>query len=113
MEKGTISNVFVRGAVAGLRGDAARLVKVLEWIAEGKRVRVLLVNIFAGITDLGEFAQLLVEALARVPQIRIPVVARLVGNNLDAAREFLLGRDIPVVTELEAALEHVRRHLSS
>jgi len=30
MEKGTISNVFARGAVAGLRGDAARLTRVLS-----------------------------------------------------------------------------------
>lgn len=95
-----------------LRGDATRLVNVLEWIAEGKRVRVLLVNIFAGITDLGEFARLLTEALARVPQIRVPVVARLVGTNLNAAREFLAARSISVVTDLGAALAHVRRHLA-
>ena len=104
---------FLDVRTGGLRGDATRLVNVLEWIAEGKHVRVLLVNIFAGITDLGEFSRLLVEARERAPQIKVPMVARLVGTNLNAAREFLVSRDVPVVTELGAALEHVRRHLNS
>ncbi len=103
---------FLDVRTGGLRGDATRLVNVLNWIAEGKRVRVLLVNIFAGITDLGEFARLLAEAFARVPQLKVPVVARLVGTGLEAAREFLAARNIPVVTDLGAALAHVRRHLA-
>ena len=103
---------FLDVRTGGLRGDETRLVHVLEWIAQGPRVRVLLVNIFAGITDLGEFARLLVKAFARVPQLKVPVVARLIGNNLDAARAFLAARDIPVVTDLGAALEIVRRHFA-
>ena len=104
---------FLDVRTGGLRGDPTRLVNVLKWIAEGKRVRVLLVNIFAGITDLGEFARLLMEAFAQVPQIKTPVVARLVGTQLETAREFLASHNIPVVTDLGAALEHVRRHLAS
>jgi succinyl-CoA synthetase beta subunit len=103
---------FLDVRTGGLRGDATRLVSVLNWIAEGRRVRVLLVNIFAGITDLGEFARLLTEAFARTPQLKVPVVARLVGTGLDTARKFLSGRDIPVVTDLGPALEQVRRHLA-
>ncbi len=102
---------FLDVRTGGLRGDATRLVNVLNWIAEGKRVRVLLVNIFAGITDLGEFARLLTEAFARVPQLKVPVVARLVGTNLEAARGFLASRNIPVVTDLGAAIALVRGHL--
>jgi len=102
---------FLDVRTGGLRGDATRLVNVLNWIAEGKRVRVLLVNIFAGITDLGEFARLLTEAFARVPQLKVPVIARLVGTNFEAAREFLASRDIPVVTDLGVAIALVRGHL--
>jgi hypothetical protein len=40
------------------------------------------------------------------------VVARLIGNNLDSARAFLAARDIPVVTDLDAALVLARRHLA-
>jgi succinyl-CoA synthetase beta subunit len=104
---------FLDVRTGGLRGDPARLVNVLNWIAEGPRVRVLLVNIFAGITDLGEFSKLLVEAFERVPQLKVPVVARLVGTRLDAAREFLLARDIPVSTDLADAIGHVRKHLKN
>jgi hypothetical protein len=39
---------------------------VLGWIGE-RDVNVLLVNIFAGITDLAEFAKLLCLALERTP----------------------------------------------
>ncbi len=102
---------FLDVRTGGLRGDPARLVSVLEWIAEGPRVRVLFVNIFAGITDLDEFARLLIEAFAHVPQLKVPIVARLVGTGLDAAREFLAARDIPVATDLGDAIKHVRRHL--
>ena len=104
---------FLDVRTGGLRGDATRLVDVLGWIAEGRRVRVLLVNIFAGITDLGEFAQLLAEAFARAPQLKVPVVARLIGTGLEAAREFLAARNITVVTDLGTALIQVRRHLAA
>jgi succinyl-CoA synthetase beta subunit len=104
---------FLDVRTGGLRGDPARLVSVLEWIAEGPRVRVLFVNIFAGITDLDEFARLLIEAFARVPQLKVPIVARLVGTGLDAAREFLAARDIPVATDLGDAIRHVRRHFEN
>jgi succinyl-CoA synthetase beta subunit len=104
---------FLDVRTGGLRGDPTRLVNVLEKIAEGERVRVLLVNIFAGITDLAEFARLLSTALERVPHFKAPVVARLAGTNLAAAREYLAPRGIAVVTELGIALDHVRARLAS
>ena len=104
---------FLDVRTSGLRGDAARLVNVLDWIADGKRVRVLLVNIFAGITDLGEFAQLLIEAFDRAPQLKVPVVARLIGTRVEAAREILAARGIPVVTDLNAAIAELRKHLAA
>ena len=58
-----------------LRGDPTRLIKVLGWIGERPSVRVVLVNIFAGITDLPEFANLLCIALERTPPLKVPVVA--------------------------------------
>ena len=67
------------------RGDPARLVAVMRWIAARPSVGVVLVNIFAGITDLAEFARLLVQAAALVPELRVPIVARLIGRNLDEA----------------------------
>ena len=68
-----------------LRGSPARLIRVLEWISARPRVKVVLVNIFAGITDLGEFSALLADAIAATPALDVPVVARLVGRG--AAQE--------------------------
>ena len=94
-----------------LRGSPARLIRVLEWIAERKRVKVVLVNIFAGITDLGEFAGLLADAIAATPALRVPVVARLVGRGAEQARRVLAERmpGMVVEEELEAALARVAR----
>ena len=103
---------FLDVRTGGLRGDPARLVNVLNWIADGPRVRVLFVNIFAGITDLGEFSRLLLEAFARVPRLKVPIVARLVGTNFEAAREYLAAHKVPVATDLGEAIAHVRAHLT-
>jgi succinyl-CoA synthetase beta subunit len=104
---------FLDVRTGGLRGETARLVNVLNWIADGPRVRVLLVNIFAGITDLGEFSRLLVTALQEAPRFNVPVVARLVGNGLPAAREVLSQAGIKLHTDLDEALAEVRRCLKS
>ena len=91
------------------RGDPKRLMRVLEWISARPSVRILLINIFAGITDLSEFADLLCTALERTPSLQVPVVARLVGNRVEQARSILAARrpDIAVEEALDAALEHV------
>ena len=69
-----------------LRNDPTRLIKTLGWIAERPNVRVVLVNIFAGITDLSEFANLLCIALERTPSLKVPVVARIVGYRFAEAQ---------------------------
>ena len=90
-----------------LRGSPARLIEVLQQFTRGPDIAVVLVNVFAGITDLGEFAQLLLAALDAVPEIKVPVVARLIGNNFDAARLLIeqSGRSIAVELDLDKALQ--------
>ena len=92
-----------------LRGDSTRLTKTLGWISERPSVRVVLVNIFAGITDLAEFADLLCTALERTPALQVPIVARIVGNRFAEAREIFAQKrpDITVEEDLTAALNHV------
>ncbi|MGQ0750837.1 MAG: ATP-grasp domain-containing protein [Betaproteobacteria bacterium] len=102
---------FLDVRTGGLRGDPSRLVHVLSWIAQGRNVKIVLVNIFAGITDLGEFARLLLAALRSVPQLKVPVVARLAGNGIEAAGAQLAAAGIPATTELAAAVASVRAHL--
>ena len=84
---------------------------IAELKAIDPNIRVLLINIFAGITDLSEFSRLLVEALRQVPELNVPAVARLVGNGLPAARDVLQAAGIHLYTELDDALVEVRQHL--
>ena len=92
-----------------LRNDPTRLVKTLGWIAERPSVRVVLVNIFAGVTDLAEFANLLCIALERTPSLKVPVVARIVGYRFAEAKVVLAAKrpDIAVEELLDAALNRV------
>ncbi|HEV7800386.1 MAG TPA: ATP-grasp domain-containing protein [Burkholderiales bacterium] len=103
---------FLDIRTGGLRGETTRLVKVLQWLGEAPRVRVVLINVFAGITDLGEFSKLLVSAIREAPALQVPVVARLVGNRLPAAREVLKAAGIALHTDLDDALADVQAHLT-
>ncbi len=93
------------------RGSPVRLMRVLAWIAARPSVKVILVNIFAGITDLGEFAGLLADAIAQSPALQLPIVVRLVGNGAATAKQILAERMPGLVMEqdLDAALAHVAR----
>jgi succinyl-CoA synthetase beta subunit len=91
------------------RGNPARLVQALRWISEGPRVKVVIMNFFAGVTDLGELAGLIVQALDQSPDLKVPVVIRLIGNRLDAALEILgsAQRCLHVESDLERAITQV------
>jgi succinyl-CoA synthetase beta subunit len=99
----------------GFKGDPARLVQVFRWIAEGTSIRSVLMNFFAGMTDLGELAELLVIALERVPELkRIPITARMIGNGLDEARIVIAsaGNPITIETDLEQAMDRATQNLT-
>jgi succinyl-CoA synthetase beta subunit len=92
-----------------MRGSPARLMRVLEWINTGPGLKAILVNIFAGITDLSEFANLLAKALEGTPSLKVPVIARLVGRNAEAADRILheTHPDVFVTEDLNAALVRI------
>jgi succinyl-CoA synthetase beta subunit len=102
---------FLDIRTGALRGETTRIVKVLTWLSEAPSVRVLLANIFGGIANMGEFSKLLVAALGEVPALKVPVVARLVGNGLPDARGVLAAANIRLHTDLDEALDAVRQHL--
>jgi succinyl-CoA synthetase beta subunit len=89
-----------------MRGSPARLMRVLEWMTARPSLRAVLVNVFAGITDLAEFGALLASGVEQSPQLRVPVIARLVGRNASEARRILAERQpgMLVTEDLEEAL---------
>jgi succinyl-CoA synthetase beta subunit len=93
-----------------MRGSPARVMRVLEWITSRPSLRAVLVSVFAGITDLAEFADLLATGIERTPGLRVPVVARLVGRGASDARRILQERQpsVFVTEDLEEALRRVR-----
>lgn len=97
-----------------LRGSPQRLIRVLEWITSRPSLKVVLVNIFAGITDLGEFAGLLADAVTASPGLHAPVVARLVGRGAADARRILAEKrpDIAMEEDLQAALARIKAVLA-
>jgi succinyl-CoA synthetase beta subunit len=89
------------------RGDPARLIKVLRWLAEGCAVRTVLMNFFAGVTHLGEVAQLLLVALKAVPELKVPVTVRMIGNGYEEAMAVLeaAGSPVRIESDLGRALD--------
>lgn len=91
----------------GFKGDPSRLIQVLKWVASGPNVRSILMNFFAGNTNLAELVPLILIALESVPELRQPITLRMTGNGLEAARAILAesGNPIHVETDLERAVE--------
>jgi succinyl-CoA synthetase beta subunit len=92
-----------------MRGSPARVMRVLEWITSRPSLRAVLVNIFAGITDLAEFGALLATGMEQTPTLRVPVVARLVGRGAADARRILAERqpEMFVTEDLEEAMRRI------
>lgn len=91
-----------------MRGDPTRLIENLRAVQAGSNVQCVLVNIFAGITELGEFAELLLAALDAVPDLDRPMVVRLVGNGEAEAEAILRKAALPDLTlerDLDRALD--------
>jgi succinyl-CoA synthetase beta subunit len=95
----------------GMHDDPTRLIEAFRRATAGPNVRCVLVSVFAGITELGHFAALLLKALDAMPEMRLPVVLRLVGNGQADAERVLAasGRSLTVEPRLEAALAACHR----
>jgi succinyl-CoA synthetase beta subunit len=65
-----------------------KVVTAIKIITEDPNVKVVLFNIFGGITRCDDVANGLVQAL-EVSKVGVPIVARLTGTNEDKAREIL------------------------
>lgn len=62
-----------------------------------KKVRSVLVNIFGGIMRCDTIAQALVDIIKEVG-VKVPIVVRLEGTNVDIARKILDGSGVNVIT---------------
>jgi succinyl-CoA synthetase beta subunit len=74
-------------------------------------VRVILFNIFGGITRTDDVANGIVAAIRSEP-LKVPLVIRLTGTNEEAAVRILAGAGLSAMTDMDqavqAAVAHVR-----
>ena len=93
----------------GTVNDASRVVNSFRIISEDPSVRAVLINIFGGMARVDIIAQGVVDAHKEL-DIRIPVVVRLAGTNLEEGDRILRESGLPVVRAAdlgEAAREAV------
>ncbi|MHB1011558.1 MAG: hypothetical protein ACYC37_01415 [Desulfobacteria bacterium] len=87
----------------GFGADA--VTAALERIRGLRGVRVLLVNVFGGVTRVDGFAESIAAALDRIPGLDLPMVIRLEGTGADRGRELLAGIGLPSFPTLRGAVE--------
>ena len=108
-EKGASVFNFADVRTGGLRGDPARLLAIADRLVQAPRVRSVLVNVFGGVTDVAEVAQLLIDDV--LPRLipRMTVTIRLVGRGGKQARALLNQSLFPVnlAVGLDEAIEMV------
>lgn len=83
--------------------QAERVRECVELVLMNENVKVLLINIFGGITRGDEVAKGVVQAIEEL-RVEVPIVARIEGTNAEEAREILsCAKIIPARSVQEAA----------
>ena len=88
-------------------GGGARRERVktaMKILLQHPRTKVILVNIFGGITRCDEVALGIVDAIAET-KVSKPIVVRMLGTNEELGRKILEEHGIPMYTELEEAIK--------
>ncbi|MEC7777847.1 MAG: succinate--CoA ligase subunit beta, partial [Actinomycetota bacterium] len=74
-----------------------RVVKAFKVVLSDERVEAVLVNIFAGINRCDWVAEGVVKAMTDL-EVKVPVVARLSGTNVEEGRRILAESDVELIT---------------
>jgi succinyl-CoA synthetase beta subunit len=104
-ERGARPINFVDLRTGGMGRDPTRLRWVLDRVTARRAPRAVLVNIFAGITDLVAFAEALLAALEPHPALRDRIVVRITGNGFAEAAALCRAAGLVVTEDLGEAIE--------
>ena len=83
----------------GGSSNPEKIVEAMKLLLSDKHVRVVLINIFGGITRCDDVAKGLLEAFATL-KTDMPIVIRLTGTNEKEGRELLKGSQFTVATTM-------------
>ncbi len=81
-----------------------KVVSALEIITSDPNVKVILFNIFGGITRCDDVANGIVEAIKRI-DIKVPLVIRLTGTNEEEGVRILEGAGMSAATSMDEVVE--------
>jgi len=84
--------------------SADKVTAALRIILSDRRVKVVLINIFGGITRCDEVARGIIEAI-RTLNVQVPFVARLVGGNEEGGRQILANANLITASSLSEAVQ--------
>ena len=73
-----------------------RVAKAINLVLADKKVRAILVNIFAGINRCDWVAEGIVQAVSKI-DLTLPFVVRLSGTNVEEGREILKNSNLPII----------------
>ncbi len=88
----------------GGSSNPEKVVSALEIILSDKEVKVILFNIFGGITRCDDVAKGIIEATKRM-NITVPIVVRLTGTNEEEGRALLANTDLVPATTMDEAVK--------
>ncbi|XP_002738684.1 succinate--CoA ligase [GDP-forming] subunit beta, mitochondrial-like [Saccoglossus kowalevskii] len=74
-----------------------QVVEAIDIITSDPQVKAILINIFGGIVNCATVANGLITALQGI-KLEVPLVVRLAGTNVDAARQILDNSNLPIVS---------------
>ena len=81
-----------------------KVVAALEIITSDPKVKVILFNIFGGITRCDDVANGIIEAIENI-DIELPIVIRLTGTNEDLALKILEDVGLSAYTSMDEVVE--------
>src|SRR5690554_7470514 len=89
-----------------------KVIEAMKLLLSDKNVKVVLINIFGGITRCDDVAQGLITALNEL-QIDIPVVIRLAGTHAKEGLKIIQAANLPVVNSMSEAAQTAIQLLGS
>jgi malate-CoA ligase subunit beta len=95
-----------------------RVAKAFNLVLSDESVDAILVNIFAGINRCDWVAEGVIQAMTKL-DVKVPVVVRLSGTNVEKGREILANSDVNLITTdtlaeaAEKAVEAAKVHMQS
>lgn len=89
--------------------NEASILAAFQRIMEYPKIKVIVINIFAGITRCDEVAKAIIAAKNQIPNLP-PLSIRLAGTNFEAAAELLAQESIPTLATLEECISNAKEH---